>query len=98
MRRGGAEEKEPGLIGFAVFEEIVEIAAGLVEDFLFGLFDGGAGFNELCCFFRKIRGEAAGFFVGVLLLANGGVGGSARAPDFIGFADLIAVIAQKQWK
>jgi len=79
-------------------EEVAEIPAHLRENPGAGVGQGRASCDIGGHVVRKIIRANSGALVSVGLTAEAGVGGRARAPDFVAFADVITVIAQHQGK
>ena len=93
---GGAEPVAEGFVVFVVGEEGAEVGADFGVEFFFGGFEGGAVGDEFGDVLGELVEAGAGGLVGVGLLAVGGVGGGAGAPDFVGFADVVAGVFEEE--
>ena len=95
MGGGRTKPVKPRLTGFAPGEEGIEIPAHLGQDFFTSRRHAHPLLNPSHGLFGIVVRRASGLFVTVLLPAERGIDRSARAPDLVTFADVIAAVAQQ---
>ena len=84
----------PWLSRLAIRQKRFKIPADLIQDFFTRGFERLAFAHHLRHVFGIIVRHGARFFIRVFACAKGRVNRLARAPDLIGFTDMIASVSQ----
>ena len=96
MHVGWTEPITKRLIGFAIREEVLEVAGHVAIQLGLGLFERLALLDHLRAVLGEVVELSAGLFVGESLAAKRSVVRLAGAPDFVRLPDVIAGVIEQQ--